>query len=560
MKRVLVMALILLAALSSCSQSKKQKPAEDAGTDVDTDADTDTETSSDTDTGTGTEGVGEVANLCWIETFGSPGIDQVSALGRLTDESVVVGGWCGPDAVFAEGEENETVLDGADPGFTCLARYSLDGALIWAKRITVSSYEDGLIDGPPMDVLTGTADGGFIAVGHFFGEAVFGEGEDNETTLESNDELFFMETDIFLARYSSDGALIWARRDGDSQWERVWAAIELPDGAIQATGSFKTYTRLGCGDETETYVEQYQGVSVGTYQQFVAQYHANGVLNWAAAEGGQSTGKSIAALGLDLFATVGVYPDYDEMDGATFGFEQENETVLNSEWDQGGFVSVLDAEGRLEWARGAACMDDVMFCSVATPGDGSLLVAGQFFVLLAFETDGDPIELYGEWGEGEIVLVSYGGSGDLLWTAATRSPEGDFGKDHSECVRVAPLSSGDVLVNASLRGSANLELLDPDSTSSLPCNLATIVDEDEAEPIAARYDDALSVEWCARLAHNWQDVESGLSAVNDDGTFYVAGQFTGDAEVEVQGETVAISSQIEESESRADGFLMRVCP
>jgi len=564
MRLVTSLTVTLLVAMSSCSESTKNRPDDDAGTGGDSDADSDTDTSSETDTTTDTapDGWGEVANLCWITTFGSEGLDLVSALGRLADGSVVIGGWCGPDAVFAEGAPNETVLGGTDFGSTCLARFAPDGSLIWAKRVAVEAYSSGLVDGPPVDALAGTTDGGFIAAGHFLGTAVFGEGEANETTFDANDEVWELETDIFLARYSSDGLLLWARRDGDSEWEHVSAVSELPGGAIQTTGSFKAYTRLGCGDDNETYFEQYQDIWDwgGGFQQFVAQYAADGALSWASAEGGKETGKTIAALGTESFATSGFFPDEDYPEGATFGLGQENETVLSSEWGRGGFVSVLGVDGSLEWAVGAAGMDDVMFCSVAPFGDDSVLMAGQFVSLLEFGDDEDPLELYGEWGEGEVVLARYSSEGDLEWAAATKSPEGDFGDSFFECVRAAPLSSGGFLVTASLKGSANLEALEPDTPSSLPCNLATIVDQGETEPIAARYTDDGAVEWCARLAHNWQEVEAGSSLVQDDGTFLVAGQFTGEAELEVEGEAITISSKIEDSEPKPDGFLMRVCP
>jgi hypothetical protein len=460
------------------------------------------------------------------------------------------------DAVFGEGEPNETVLTGADSGTseTFMARFATYGTLVWAKVIIVYYQEVG----GSVDTLAGANDGGFFAVGHFDGTAVFGEGEANETVLEATYSPLSTD-DLFIARYTENGDLIWARRDGADMGEEASASIVLPDGSLAITGTFKSSTTLGSGDLTEVLVEQYQFPT--SYQQFVAQYDSDGTLKWAGAEGGKDTGVMLAADQTGGLLTAGNY-----LQDATFGLGQPNETTLDAPWERGGFVSALDQDGDLSWVAGAAVTDadqTAMFSSVSYLAADSYLVAGTFRHGLAFDDEDNPVTLdAAEEYDGELFIARFSADGHLDWARSTASADGRFGRMEYG-PRVEPLQDGGFLLNGALWGTALIGVDDSDGLGE-ECWLDTVCDGDpwqvDKEPFVALCDNSGNVKWCARVAQNWEDVRSAHSTVLDDGTFMLAGHFTGDVDLLVNDEAVTVSSQMESLIPRSDGFLMRVCP
>lgn len=105
------------------------------------------------------------------------------------DGGIVVGGSVGSLDRYGRGS-----LDIA------LTRYAADGRLLWVRSIA----------GPGMDSMTSLAiltDGSIVIGGSFSREATFGQGAPQETRLTSPGY-----TDGFLARYSSAGDLLWAKR------------------------------------------------------------------------------------------------------------------------------------------------------------------------------------------------------------------------------------------------------------------------------------------------------------------------------------------------------------
>src|SRR5262245_44936828 len=104
-------------------------------------------------------------------------------------------------ANFGSGVLNQTTLVSAGPTDMFVAKYDSNGMLLWAKRAGGISSDVGqgiAVDGSGNSYVTGI----------FQGSATFGSGELNQTTLVSAGP-----TDIFVAKYDSNGMLLWAKRD-----------------------------------------------------------------------------------------------------------------------------------------------------------------------------------------------------------------------------------------------------------------------------------------------------------------------------------------------------------
>lgn len=268
-------------------------------------------------------------HLQWARRAGGTGEETATEVIALPDGSMVVAGYFNGASTFGPGESNETTIisDGYD---TFAAKFDPDGLLVWVRRIEVVgasgvanptgivALPDGsvvvaayifdsaavAIDGYSVTVagmvtlrldssgralwlkgvgghagataLSATADG-FAAVGALQGTADFGAGEDNETTISAAPEGFAG----FVARYSAEGSLIWAKRLSLSL---VHSIVTMPDGSF-ALGGNGTYTGDG----------------------FVARWSSTGTALWTRAINGSCYVSALAALADGSIVAVGGY-------------------------------------------------------------------------------------------------------------------------------------------------------------------------------------------------------------------------------------------------------------
>jgi len=131
-----------------------------------------------------------------------------------------------------------------------LARFDGDGQLLWVAE---TSGTDGASTARDVCVLDG---GDILATGAFTGTVVFGEGEAQETELTATDaDSFLQNTDIFVARYTSEGELVWAISAGGSYLDTAYGIAALDDGSFYIVGSFEESATFGPGDPNETTLE-----------------------------------------------------------------------------------------------------------------------------------------------------------------------------------------------------------------------------------------------------------------------------------------------------------------
>ncbi len=222
-------------------------------------------------------------------------------------------------ATFGEGEPNETVLVSDGNCDIFVARYNTDGTVAWAKRAGGTNNDWGL-------GITTLSDDSTVVTGMYNLTATFGEGEPNETVL-----VTYVDRDIFVARYNTDGTLVWAKRAGGTADDAGDGITTLSDDSTVVTGWFRKSATFGEGDPNETVL-----VSDGSRDIFVARYNHDGTLAWAKRSGGTSVdeGWGITTLSDDSTVVTGWFRK-----SATFGEGEPNETVLVSDGSQDIFVA-----------------------------------------------------------------------------------------------------------------------------------------------------------------------------------------------------------------------------
>jgi len=358
--------------------------------------------------------------LSWAVRAGGSGADAVTSLSALDGGTCTVAGRFAGTATFGPGETSETTLTSPAVEDAFVARYAADGALVWARRaaetplwandIRLAGLEDGGyvvagefsdeldLDGNGPDVASagerdlflarfaadgslqwytsaggataealeaahGSADGAFCVTGSFTSEqAVFGEGETNETVLTKPPDCELEspeEGELFVASYGADGALAWAA-EGEGSFPRDWGTgtWALADGSCLLVGRTDYEMILGPGEAEETTI---------TTPGFVAMLGPGGALAWTVQLEALPT--SIAALG----------------GGAAVSGEDEGD----------GFAARYDGDGSALWTRSLGGVGR----SVTTCNDSSTIVAGEFH--------GDAV--FGQGEPGEITLDAAAG-------------------------------------------------------------------------------------------------------------------------------------------------------
>jgi hypothetical protein len=242
---------------------------------------------------------------------------------------------------FGLGEQNETTLT-APTGHDCsgvtiyLARYNADGTLAWARGV------GGCADVLSNDIAV-LPDGSSIIVGTFRNNIVFGESESNQTefSTENPREQF----DAFIAKYSPDGSLAWARRIVGSSEDELSSIAVYPDGGFVVSGRFFAIPTFGPGEINETSV-----VTTGAADILFARYDAEGRIIWV---------KQINGVGHDGPTAISVMPDDSLVlsgsfqDDATFGPGEQNEITLPASDEvrtYAHFIARYESDGKLRWA------------------------------------------------------------------------------------------------------------------------------------------------------------------------------------------------------------------
>ena len=315
-------------------------------------------------------------DLTWIRTGGGGSGDY--ALCVATDKNAYV---------YIAGEiegTNETVIfPGSSATLTCessndifLAKYTLDGDLIWAKRaggwdnektrgitldndsnvyicgyihsyanfdnITVNGHgntdayvakynKDGdcqwvrVMGGPERDEAQGIVsdgDGNVYVTGMYKNAAVFG----NQTIYTPDD---FM--DQFLVKFDTNGNMQWVRKGTGSYDQVGWGVTMDNSGKIYATGEFNASMLLGST----------QLNTAGAADVYVTCYNAQGDLQWARRAGGNQVDRArgIGTDGFNIYIT-GQF-------GGTANFGAITRTAADG---SDAFMAGMDDAGNFQWA------------------------------------------------------------------------------------------------------------------------------------------------------------------------------------------------------------------
>lgn len=222
--------------------------------------------------------------------------------------------------------------------------------------------------------------------------------------------------DVFVAKYTPTGALVWARSIGGTGDDVSFGVAIAADGSVYTTGRFVGTVDFDPGPGT------FNLSGTGEMDAFVWKLDSDGNFVWARRLGGTGAveGDGVAVAPDGSVYAAGLFireADFDPGPG-TF--------VLTSQGGWNGFICKLDAQGNLVWARGLLGYSAYANDMALHPNGSAVYVTGQFMNTVDF----DP-------GPGEVLLTSSGlwdiyvlkldASGNLLWVRQMIGPQSEAG-------------------------------------------------------------------------------------------------------------------------------------
>jgi|GEM_PF-5006431 len=207
-------------------------------------------------------------SFAWVAQTWSDEEAWDAVVATLMDGSSVVSGRC--EGGLSLGEEGNAVhFDQTEKG-GFLVKYGTDGLFVWGRRLIGNEAE-----GDNSHSIIANPDGSFLVVGVFDEAVTLSAGEPDELTLSAN-----TKGDTYIAKYASDGSLLWATVAGGDYDPRVAVAA---DNSFYLAGGFAGDEIFGLGEANETTVSYDPQVIEYPMAGYLAKYDSQGTLQWVEA-------------------------------------------------------------------------------------------------------------------------------------------------------------------------------------------------------------------------------------------------------------------------------------
>ncbi len=379
--------------------------------------------------------------------------------------------------------------------------------------------------------------------------------------------------DIFVAKYTAAGALLWAHALGGSAADAAMAAAVGPDGSLYVGGTFRGSIDFDPGPGVV------QLTSAGDADGFVCRFDSRGHLLWAGRQGGGGT-DSCDALAVDdagYVCTAGVFEGTADFDPGGDAFS------MASQGRQDAFISRLDANGNFLWAVNPSGAYDDHAWGLAIDAEGYIYTTGVRNSTTAFvskqSSDGSFVWLKTMGGSSRGLRIAASPDGDIYTVGAYGSEWADFdpgvgvysfgtvGYENAFVLRLD--SDGDFVWARQLGGNSyttgNGITLGPDGHVYLTGSFRGTADLDPGgavydvtsagveDTFLVKLDEHGSLVWARTAGAQGADVGQGV-AVGADDAVYTTGGFQNSVDFDPGGAGAVLGS----TSNSVDAFLWRL--
>lgn len=296
--------------------------------------------------------------------------------------------------------------------------------------------------------------------------------------------------DLFLAKLSPAGEHLWSRSFGDGDFQIGRAVAVDGQGNVIVTGNLWGTTDLGGGEL----------VSQGS-DFFVAKFSPTGQYLWSrhAGDGEPQTGKAVA---LDSQGNIVVT-------GNLKGTMDLGDGLLASAGWTDLFLAEFTASGETLWSRSFGGDDHQYSSAVVVDGQDQVVITGYFFNVVNFG-GGDLVSA----GQQDVFLAKFDPSGGHLWSK--RFGDGE----EQESIGAALDGAGNIVITGTLAGAMDL-------------GGGAITSQGASDVFVAKLSGAGDALW-SRRAGDWNNQTGRAVAVDGQGDVVIAGIFA--SEINLGGE------------------------
>lgn len=308
----------------------------------------------------------------WIKNLGGSGSDDVrDIVSDISGNIIITGSF---ENVMTLGTTNLVSSGGSD---IYIAKFDLNGNAIWAKQAGSADYDVG-------NSVTVDGNGDILVTGIYSGTASFG------TIILTARGGY----DIFIAKYSSTGTLLWAERAGGQGYDIAEQITTDNLNNVYLTGVF----------DGTVFFDTITVIGGQTPNVFIAKYNSVGNVQWVRT--GISNSFFSGSYGIATSSTNDIY--------ITGSFESSinfSGTILSGQ--QGGdiFLAKYNSNGIVSWAiqaSGLSFSDEGR--DVYVDKEDNVYVTGSFGQSVNF---GGIVLI--STGQTDIFVAKYNSMGDPIW-------------------------------------------------------------------------------------------------------------------------------------------------
>ena len=321
-------------------------------------------------------------DFIWAEQFGGSGEDVAGRVAVDPSGNVLVTGYFSGMSTF-----DGTSVTSAGNTDAFIAKYDNSGSLLWVRKGGGTNEDSGF-------GITSDASGNVIVNGWFEQMATF-----ESTTLTSGGKL-----DVFTAKYSGSGALLWIKQGEGVEDGRGFGVTSDSDDNIYITGWFFDEIEFGTSTLTNS----------SSTNLFLVKYDPSGNIEWAKNSEGSG---GMLGYGIDTDLNDNIL-----LTGLFAGAPSISTQVLSPIGNTDIFTLKYTPDGTFKWVRtGGGTMEDYSFDITVVPS-GIAYATGGFEGQATFGST-----TYTSFGGKDMFLTLYNSSGDQ--TQITNSLSGSQDND-----------------------------------------------------------------------------------------------------------------------------------